>query len=677
MKRRNITMLAVVVACLGAMLTMEPPITVVAMETEYTRHDVSLIPLEVLFGDPDRSFPQLSPDGKYFTYVAPYEGVANIWIRTVGADDDRPLTTNTDREIWSYQWAFNSEQVIYRQDREGDDNHRLFSVDVDSGDVKLLTPQDAEDGHRVMARIFGGIPERPDELVIGLNLRDAAVHDAYLLNVRTGDLRLAAEGERGITLYPGWLVDWELNVRGYVRSELDGSLTLMLREGNKGPFAPVLKWSAEDSMASRPIGFASDSRDLYLLDSTGRNTCALVRWNPSTSERTLLASDPQYDIQYTSANPSTHDVDAVAIAGERVTWRGLDSDMRSDLDFIQSEVPCDIWIHERSRDDLTWLLFTADDDHPAAYRTYERDAGKTQLLFYLSEAMQDQPLVPMRPISFAARDGLTIHGYLSLPLDWEAPGPTVLKVHGGPWTRDYWGLDPETQWLANRGYAVLQVNFRGSTGYGKDFLNAGNREWGRKMQDDLTDAVRWAIAEGIADPERVAIFGMSYGGYTVLCGLAFTPDLYACGVDMFGPSSLITNLANLPPYQANRRHHWDQRVGRIPRYTKGEHAGALKPEEEWTEEERAEVEFLRSRSPLYFADNIIAPLLVAQGANDSRVKQSESDQIVEALQAQGVPVEYVVYEDEGHGFYRPENRLDFYRRAERFLAEHLGGRYEQ
>jgi len=283
----------------------------------------------------------------------------------------------------------------------------------------------------------------------------------------------------------------------------------------------------------------------------------------------------------------------------------------------------------------------------------------------------------MEPIEFTARDGLTIHGYLSLPHNWEAPGPMVLNVHGGPWTRDYWGPNPEIQWLANRGYAVLQVNYRGSAGYGKEFLNAGNREWGGMMQDDLTDAVKWVIAQRIADPERVAIYGMSYGGYAVLAGVTWTPELYACGVDMFGPSSLITHLANLPPYQLNRRHLWDLRVGKLPRYTEGEKAGEVKPEAEWTDEERVEMEFLRSRSPLYFADNVRAPLLIAQGANDSRVLQSESDQFVEALRARGVPVEYVVYENEGHGFYRPENRLDFYRRAEKFLAEHLGGRYEE
>jgi len=647
------------------------------VQAKRATQEVPLIPLEVLFGDPDRSFPQLSPDGNCLTYVAPYEGVCNIWIRTIEAEDDRPLTKNTEREIWSYQWAFNSRQVIYRQDREGDDNHRLFSVDVESGEVKLLTPQDAEDGHRVMARIFGGIPERPDELIIGLNLRDPGVHDAYLLNVQTGEIELAAQGESGITLYPGWLVDWELNVRGYVRSELDGSLTLMLREGDEGEFEPALKWDSEDSVTSKPIGFTPDNRGLYMLDSADRNSTALVEWRRVNGQRRAFASDPQYDILYSTTNPVTHEIDAVAVAGERFKWEGLNDDMCLALERLKAQADGDIWIYQRSLDDLTWLVLVIDDDHPAAYYAYQRETGKLELLFYLVEGMAGQPLVPMAPISFTAGDGMTIHGYLSLPHNWEPPGPMVLNVHGGPWTRDYWGLNDEAQWLANRGYAVLQVNYRGSAGYGKDVLNAGNREWGGKMQDDLTDAVNWSIDEGIADPERIAIYGMSYGGYAVLCGLSFTPEFYSCGVDMFGPSSLITHLANLPPYQLNRRHLWDLRVGKLPRYAVDEKAGEVKPEAEWTEEERAEMEFLRSRSPLYFADKVRAPLLIAQGANDSRVLQSESDQFVEALRARGVPVEYVVYENEGHGFYRPENRLDFYRRAEKFLAEHLGGRYEE
>ncbi len=635
-----------------------------------------LIPLEVLFGDSDQTNPQLSPDGRYMAYSAPFEGVANVWIRTVGKQDDRPLTKNDGSGIWSYQWAFNSEQIIYRQDREGDDNHRLFSADVASGEVRLLTPQVAEDGHRVMARIFGGILEKPDELVIGLNLRDTAVHDAYVVNVRTGDLKLSAQGEPGITLFPGWLVDWKRNVRGYVVSAPDGSLTLKLRDGGKGPFKPVLSWNTEDSAGSRPISFTPDNRGLYMLDSSNRNTTALVEWYPGDAQRRVLIADDQYDIQFTSSNLKTHVVDMAAIARDNFEWHATDGELRNGIEAISSQLGGDYYILQRSQDDKVWLLGGVSEDYFPAFYAFSRETGQVKMLFAQSNALKGLPLVPMKPIQFNTRDGFTIHGYLSLPIGWEAPGPIVLKVHGGPWTRDYWGFDPEVQWLANRGYAVLQINFRGSAGFGKDFLNAGNREWGGKMQDDLTDAVNWAIAQGIADPKRVGIYGMSYGGYAVLCGLTFTPGLFACGVDMFGPSSLVSHLANLPPYQLNRRELWDTRVGRVPRYTEGELKGKMKPEAEWTAEEQKEVEFLRSRSPLYFVENVRAPLLVAQGANDQRVPQSESDQFVEALRARGMQVEYVVYEDEGHGFYIPENRFDFYRRAEKFLAANLGGRTE-
>lgn len=636
----------------------------------------SLIPLDVLFADADKSNPQLSPNGKYLAYTAPYQGVGNIWIRAVGLEDDKPITSDANRGIWSYQWAFNSEQIVYRQDREGDDNNRLFSVDVATGKVILLTPQVAEDGHRVMARIFGGIPERPDELVIGLNLRDAAVHDAYLLNVRTGDLRLSAQGEPGITLYPGWLVDWKLNTRGYVLSASNGSLTLMLRESETVPFKPVLSWSTEDSAGSRPLSFTPDNRGLYMLDSSNRNTTALVEWYQGDAQRKVLIADDQYDILFTSSNMKKHVVDLAAVAHDNFEWHATDGELQNNINAITSQLGGDYYILQRSQDDKVWLLGGVSDDYFPAFYVYSQETGQVEMLFAQSNALKGLPLVPMKPIQFSTRDALTIHGYLSLPIGWKAPGPLVLKVHGGPWTRDYWGFDPEVQWLANRGYAVLQVNFRGSAGFGKDFLNAGNREWGGKMQDDLTDAVHWAVAQGIADPKRVGIYGMSYGGYAVLCGLTFTPDLFACGVDMFGPSSLVSHLANLPPYQLNRRELWDTRVGRVPRYSEGELKGKMKPEAEWTAEERKEIEFLRSRSPLYFVENVRAPLLVAQGANDQRVPKSESDQFVEALRARGMKVEYVVYEDEGHGFYMPENRFDFYRRAEKFLAANLGGRTE-
>jgi dipeptidyl aminopeptidase/acylaminoacyl peptidase len=419
---------------------------------------------------------------------------------------------------------------------------------------------------------------------------------------------------------------------------------------------PALSWSAEDALTSGPVSFTRDGKSLILRDSRGANAARLVRLSLSAGDVDVLAEDPDYDVAEVMTHPDTYEIQLASFIRARREWTVLDPVIRQDVDAVRALKDGDFLIYDRTDADDRWLVGFTQDMAPASYYVYDRAAQRGEFLFTTRPALERHTLAAMEPISFTARDGLTIHGYITWP-----PGlprerlPTVLNVHGGPWHRDVWGYDPEAQWLANRGYACLQVNFRGSTGYGKRFINAGDREWGGKMHDDLVDAVRWAIGRGIADPTCVAIYGGSYGGYAALVGATFTPDLFRCAVSIVGPSNLITFINTIPPYWSSYRSMLYQRVGN--------------PE--------TEPAFLKRRSPLSYVDRIKIPMLIAQGANDPRVKRAESEQIVEAMQAKGIDHEYLVFDDEGHGFAKPENRLRFYAVAERFLARHLGGRAEE
>ncbi|GAB4370366.1 MAG: S9 family peptidase [Acidobacteriota bacterium] len=642
--------------------------------THRTRTSIPLIPLETLFGNPDRIAPSLAPDGRRLTYVAPLDGVLNVFLHERGGGQDRPLTRDRGRGIRRQGWAWDGRHVLYLQDRDGDENWRLFAIDAGTGDERLLTPDAPDQAHPVQVQILASSPRHPSTLLVGLNRRDERVHDVYRLGLTDGRLE---EIERGDPTVIGWLADHELVVRGRLRSEPDGGTTLLMRDAPGAPWREAIRWSAEDAPLSGPLRFTEDNRRLWMRDSRDRNAAALVLFDPATGETTEIASDPEYDVSATAFHPTRHEIQAVAFTRARREWRVLDEAVRSDFEHLLAADAGELSLVDRSLDDRLWLVAWTRDDGPVAYALWDREAARVEHLFVHREALVGLPLARMEPVTIDARDGLSLHAYLTRPPFGEAPWPLVLVVHGGPWVRDTWGYDPEAQWLANRGYACLQVNYRGSTGYGKAFLAAGDREWGGRMQDDLTDAVMWAVQQGIADPERVAIWGGSYGGYAALAGVTFTPGVYRCGVSIVGPSNLLTFLDSVPPYWESFRAMLDRRVGRLPRYTDGERAGQVKLEADLTDEDRRELEFLRARSPLFHADRVRCPMLIAQGANDPRVKKAESDQFVAAMRERGLEIEYVVYEDEGHGFARPENRLDFYRRAERFLARHLGGRCEE
>ena len=605
-----------------------------------------LIPRQVLFGNPDRTSPQISPDGKMLAYIAPDAGVLNVWVRTLGKEDDRVVTRDRVRGIRGYFWARNGKQIIYVQDKGGDENWRAYLVDLADKTERDLTPFE-----KVQARIIAVEREYPDEILIALNNRDPKLHDVYRADLKTGKLTLLLENTDGFT---DWTADHELRVKSATKMNPDGGLSIMIRDSEGSPWRVLVTWASEDTMGTGPVGFAGDNKRLYLLSSVGSNTAELREIDPAGKEKTL-AGDPQYDVTQILSHPIRHTIQAVGFDRDRREWKVLDPDIEKDFAALGRVRGGDFSVLDRDDADRIWLVSFNTDDGPIYYYAYDRQTGKNQLLFSSRKALEGLRLARMRPIHFQSRDALTIHGYLSTPPGVDAKNlPMVLNVHGGPWGRDTWGYDGEAQWLANRGFAVLQVNFRGSTGYGKQFVNAANREWGGKMHDDLVDAVNWAIKEGVADPKRVAIYGGSYGGYATLVGMTFTPDLFCCGAELVGPSNLITFMNTIPPYWKPFEPLLWARVGH--------------PEKD--------AEFLKSRSPLFAIDRVKKPLLIAQGLNDPRVKVAESRQMVEALKKAGREVEYYEYADEGHGFARPENRLDFYAKAEKFLARHLGGRCE-
>ncbi len=606
-----------------------------------------LIPRDVLFGNPERAAPQLSPDGTRLSYLAPLDGVLNVWVGDVDGSNARPVTQDRDRGVRVYTWAHDNRHLIYLQDRGGDENWRLYRVHPESGSERLLTPFDD-----VQVQIVEHDKHHPQDLLIGMNKEDPRAHDVYHLDLASGALQLVAKNPGNVL---GWVADAELCILAALAGRDDGGVDLLLRDRGDAEWETAIRWGSEDALSSAPVTFARDGRHLYLLDSRGANAAKLIRWDPRTGHSDVIAEDPEYDVSSVLVNPDTYEPELVAFVKARREWHAIDRSLAPDLVALRKLNSGDFAVANRTHADDAWTVLYERDVGPAAYYTYDRRAKRGRFLFHTRPELEQYELATMEPISFRARDGLTIHGYLTVPARVDRSRlPMVLNVHGGPWHRDTWGYDPEAQWLANRGYAVLQVNFRGSTGYGKRFLNAGDREWGAKMHDDLVDAVQWALEQGIADPERVAIYGGSYGGYAALVGATFTPELFCCAVDIVGPSNLITFINSIPPYWSAFLSMLHERVGHPER----------------------DADFLRSRSPLSRVEQIRIPMLIAQGANDPRVKQAESEQIVAAMREKGIDHEYMLFPDEGHGFAKPENRLKFYAVAERFLAKHLGGRFQ-
>jgi dipeptidyl aminopeptidase/acylaminoacyl peptidase len=630
-----------------------------SMTSTPAQDPVQLIPRSVLFGNPDRAQGRISPDGRHLSYLAPLEGVLNVWVAPVERPQEaRPITRDAGRGIRMHQWAYTGQHILYIQDKDGDENWRIYSVDIQTRESTDLTPLD-----NVNARIQEASHRRPDEILVALNDRNPQLHDIHRVNIRTGERTLVQQNDGFI----GFMTDDDYNVRFAVRFNMDGSMAWLRPDPEaRGGFATWETVPNTDTLTTGPLDFDRAGRTLYLRDSRGRDTAALFSLNLDTGERELLAEHPRADLAGILVHPTQKRIQAASFNYDRIQWKVLDEEIVADLEYLKTVADGELNITSRTLDDRLWTVAYIMDDGPVRTYLYRRGEGerRAELLFTNRRDLENLPLAPMHPVVIKSRDGLDLISYLTLPLESAAgreprpaqPLPMVLLVHGGPWARDTWGYDPMHQWLANRGYAALSVNFRGSTGFGKEFINAANRQWGGKMHDDLLDAVQWAIDNGITQRDKVAIMGGSYGGYATLVGLTFTPEAFACGVSIVGPSSLVTLMENVPPY-------W---MPILPQLTTrvGDHR---------TEDGRA---FLESRSPLNFVERIQRPLLIGQGANDPRVKQSESDQIVEAMQQKNIPVVYILFPDEGHGFARPENSMAFWAVTEIFLARHLGGRYQ-
>jgi dipeptidyl aminopeptidase/acylaminoacyl peptidase len=620
-------------------------------------NDVPLIPRKAFFGNPEKARPRLSPDGKRLAFVAPVEGVLNVW---VSPDDDpakaKPVTFDKHRGVVQYSWAFTSKHILYTQDKNGDEDDHVYCITLDTGEIKDLTPI-----QKIAAEI-DNISERfPEEIIVGINDRgERQYHDLHRINIVTGEKKLLQENP-GVA---GFLTDDDYRVRFAVDITPDAGKEL-LKPAAGGKWEPLMRIDPLDAMTTNFVGFDKNGEKLYMLDSRNRNTAALEALDLETEKEQLLAQDARADISGVLAHPTEKNIQAVSFTYARTEWKILDKAVQADFDYLKTVADGELQITGRTLDDKRWTVAYLMDNGPVRFYLYDRQPQrKATFLFTSNRELEKLPLVKMHSQIIKSRDDLDLVSYLTLP-KWADPDgdgrpsqplPLVLNVHGGPWARDDWGYDPEHQLLANRGYAVLAVNYRGSTGFGKDFLNAAQRQWAAKMHDDLIDAVNWAVKEKIALKDKVAIMGGSYGGYATLVGLTFTPETFACGVDIVGPSNLITLMENPPSYWHSFMPVMKMRVG------------------DWTTEEGRK--FLESRSPLFLVDKIKRPLLIGQGANDPRVKQAEADQIVKAMNAKKIPVTYVLFNDEGHGFARPESRFAFYSITEGFLAKNLGGRYE-
>lgn len=652
--------LATVVA-LVALLGLTSPAAAQEGSLPYLSQLPPLLDRETFFGNPRISGGQISPDGRHVSFLQELDGKLNVWVK--GIDDPfdaaHPVTADTVRPVTNYFWSEDGKWILYAQDKAGDENFRVYAVDPSAAPAagsRVPPARDLTPYENVQARIVS-VPENdPSRILVALNDRNPQLHDVYRVSLETGERELVIENDENVA---GWLADLEGTVRLGIRIDDEGNTEVLRVEGDALPVV----YTCNSMESCGPIQFHVDGRRVYMVTNKGDlDLMQLILFDPATGAEEVVEIDPEGEADFSDAlfSETTDELMATAYLGDRTRWYPKTDDFARDLERARAELPDgDLGFRSMTNDGRFLLVAVSSDVDPSATYIYDREAGTFELLYRTRPEVPSDQMATMRPVRYTARDGVEVPAYLTVPHGVEAKDLAVVVVpHGGPWARDAWGFDNLSQFLANRGYAVLQPNFRGSTGYGKRFLNLGNKEWGTgTMQHDLTDGVRWLVEEGIADPDRVAIMGGSYGGFATLAGVAFTPDVYAAGVDIVGPSNIVSLIESIPPYWKPIQAIFNVRVGDL--------------------NDPADVARLRSQSPLFAADRIEAPLLVVQGANDPRVNKREADQIVIALRDRGRPVEYLVAPDEGHGFLNEENNLALFARTEAFLGQHLGGRAQK
>lgn len=607
--------------------------------------EIPLIPLRDFFRNPEKAGYSLSPEGEYFAFLAPWENRLNIFIQKFSETEAKRITSVTDRDLVGYFWASN-ERIVYARDQAGEENFHLFAVNIDGSNPVDLTPFEG-----VRAGVIDDLRDNDQDMIISLNKRDPRFYDAYRINIETGELKLIGENPGNII---GWLTDHEGLLRLAITS--DGvNTSILYRDNESQSFQTILTTDFKETLT--PVSFTYDNQCLYAFSNLGRDKAALVVFDPKTQkELELIYENSDVDVSGLLISDKRKKLIAVTYLTDKLRYHFFDEEVESIFQDLTKKIPgYELALSSVNRDENRFIIRTYSDKSLGSYFLYDVETSNLQKIADISPWIDEKYMADMEPISYNSQDGLTIHGYLTLPKGVEPKNlPVVINPHGGPWYRDSWGYNAEVQFLANRGYAVLQMNFRGSTGYGRTFWEAGFKQWGRKMQDDITDGVQWLIDQGIADLKRIGIYGGSYGGYATLAGITLTPDLYAAAVDYVGISNIFTFLEAIPPYWEPLRQQFYEMIG----------------------DPSKDKELLESVSPLFLVNQIKTPLFIAQGANDPRVKKSESDQIVAALEKRGIKVQYMVKENEGHGFANEENRFDFYRAMEEFLSEHLGGKVE-
>jgi dipeptidyl aminopeptidase/acylaminoacyl peptidase len=605
--------------------------------------EVPLIPMKDFFRNVERRGYQISPDGDYLSFMQPVNSRMNVFVQKIGEEKTAQVTFATERDIAGYFWKGNN-RIIYVQDSKGDENFRLFAVDKDGKNQKDLTPFE-----KVRASVTDELVDNQNEMLIEMNKDNPQVFDVYRINVNTGEMKVVAQNPGNIT---GWQTDHNGKLRIAITTDGVNS-SILYRDNEEQEFKSIVTTTFKETLA--PLFFTFDNKNLYMSSNIGRDKAAIVEYDiKNNKEIKVLYENPDYDVDGLSYSRKRKVIEFANYIGWKQEYHFFDNEAKSIFADLTSKLPGkQLAITGINKNEDKLLIRTYSDKSLGSFYFYNVNNKDLKKLADVSPWLNEENLADQKPITYKTRDGLTINGYLTLPKGIDPKNlPVVVNPHGGPWARDSWGFNPEVQFLANRGYAVLQMNFRGSTGYGREFWEKSFKQWGKTMQDDISDGVKWLIAQGIADPKRVAIYGGSYGGYATLAGLTFTPELYACGVDYVGVSNLFTFQNSIPPYWEPYKEMLYEMVGH--------------PQKDSL--------LLRDASPVFHVDNIKVPLLIAQGLNDPRVNKNESDQMVEALKKKGIDVPYMVKDNEGHGFRNEENRFDFYGAMEQFFFKHLGGR---